>query len=75
MEWEEINDITPPEQLQAALAKYRMHASDSGAVIEHVDWSHNSTASKGRVQRKNTALMFINCFAEMCLYQSICLTL
>jgi hypothetical protein len=37
MEWEEINDITPPEQLQAALAKYRMHASDSGAVIEHVD--------------------------------------
>jgi hypothetical protein len=49
-----FNDITPPEQPQAALAKYQ--ASASGAVIEHVDSSHNSTASKGRVQRKKYSL-------------------
>jgi hypothetical protein len=47
-----FNDITPSEQLQAALAKYQTHASASGAVIEHVDSSHKSMASKGRVQRK-----------------------
>ena len=50
--WRKFNDITPPEQPQAALAKYQTRASASGTVIEHVDSIHSSTASKGRVQRK-----------------------
>jgi len=45
-----FNDITPPEEPQAALAKYKTRASASGAVTEHVDSSHCSTASEGRVQ-------------------------
>jgi len=67
-----FNDITPPVQPQAAFAKYKTHASASGAVIVHVDSSHNSTASEGRVQGKNTTWMFVSCFDEIWLYQSIC---
>jgi len=58
-----FNDITPPrqphappEQPHAALAKYQTHASAIGAINEHVDSSHSSTASKGRVQRKKYSL-------------------
>jgi hypothetical protein len=54
--WRKFNDITPPEQSQTAVAKHQTHASASGAVIERVDSSHNSTASKGRGQRKKYSL-------------------
>jgi hypothetical protein len=54
--WRKFNDIIPPEQPQAALAKYQTHASASGAVIEHVDSNHSSAASKGRVQGKKYSL-------------------